>query len=84
MKNIHIHKSTYYIAFNYEEKPVFAIIKNDDFPPVTLVNAYGFPFMLSRRELLHILQEDTSTDIQQFTSEDYFNNKIPMWKAIEE
>lgn len=89
MKNIHIHRDTYYVSFNYESKAVFAVfdtneIDHDEEKPVTLVNSYGIPFFLTRREFLDILREDAATDVQQFTLDDYYNDRIPPWEAIEE
>lgn len=88
MKNIHIHRDTYYIDFYYESRHVFALIDSneidhDDDKPCTLVNSFGIPYYCTRRELLSILREDASTNVKQYTVKDYYDDAIPEWEAEE-
>lgn len=88
MKNIHIHRDTYYISFSYKGKDVFALVGSNEIDmsegndkECVLVNAYGIPYACDRRELLSILKEDASTNVKQFTADDYLNDNIPEWEA---
>lgn len=73
MKNVHIHKNTFFIPFLYEGEEVFAIIDNIffDHEVVEITNSYGIPTEITRKELLEILREDASTDIKQYTYDEY-------------
>lgn len=88
MKNIHIHRDTYYISFSYDGKKCFALINSneidmgdDNDKPCVVVNSHGIPTAFTKKELLSILKEDKTTSVKQYTVEQYLNDEIEPWEA---